>query len=72
MAIPLPSPAHKHAVYALLKRQQYVVRRNARRAHHPDYPHIGRILQSTNPSQVSSRVCSPGAQEADDFGFEIV
>jgi hypothetical protein len=72
MAITLASPAHKHAVNPLLKRQQHMMRRHAGRAHHPDNPHIGRILQSTNPSQVSSRVRSPGAQKADDFGFKIV
>ena len=66
------SAAYKHAVHPLLESQQNVVWGNAGAAHHPNDPNVGRILQTPDPSQVSSSVRSPGAQEADDFGFEIV
>ena len=45
---------------------------NASRAHYPDDTDIGRVLHTTNPSQVSSGVRSPGAQKADDIGFKIL
>ena len=45
---------------------------NASRAHYPDDTNIGRVLHTTNPSQVSSGVRSPGAQKADDIGFKIL
>jgi len=66
------SAAHKNTVNALLKSPEHMVRRNASRAHHPDNTDICRVLHTTDPSQVSSGVCSPGAQKADDIGLKIL
>jgi len=65
------SPAHKNAVDSLLKRLQHMMGRHAPGTHDPDDPHICRILHTTDPSQVSSGVRSPGAQKSDDLGFKM-
>ncbi len=66
------SATHKDPVNPLLKGAQYMVGRNAPGAHHPDNPDICRILHTTDPSQVSSGIRSPGTQKANDIGFEIL
>ena len=71
MAVAQMSPAHEHAVHALLKSTQNMVRRNTCGAHDPNGTDVRRILQSTNPSQVSSSVRSPCTQKADYFRFKI-
>jgi hypothetical protein len=66
------SATHKNTINPLLKGKDDVVRRDASTAHDPNNPDIGRVLQPTDPSQVSSRVCSPGTQKADDLGFKVL
>jgi hypothetical protein len=66
------SATHKNTVNSLLKGPEHMVPGNASRAHYPDNTDIGRVLHTTNPSQVSSGVRSPGAQKADDIGFKIL
>jgi hypothetical protein len=66
------SAADEHTIHPALKGQKNVVRRNPTTAHHPNGTNIRRVLQTTDPSQVSSGICSPGAQEADDLGLKIV
>ncbi len=66
------SAAHKDTVHPLLKGPEHMVRRNASRTHDPDNTNICRVLHTTDPSQVSSGVCSPGAQKAYDIGFKIL
>ena len=39
--------------------------------HDPDNFYICRVLHTTDPSQVSSGVCSPGAQKTDNLGLKI-
>ncbi len=58
------SPADKNAVHSLLKGSQDMVRRHAGGTHNAYGPDIFRILQSTDPSQVSSSVSSPRANKA--------
>ncbi len=70
MAVTKVSPADEDAVHPVLKGAQDVVRRYARRAHHPDDPDITRVLQTTDPSQVSSGIRSPRAQKAQDGRFK--
>jgi len=72
MAFPEVSPAHKNAVYPLLEGPQDMVRRHAGRAHHANRSNIARVLQSTNPSQVSSGVCSPRTQKTHDLRLKTV
>ena len=55
------SAADEHTVDSTLKCKQYMVRRNGTTAHYPDGANVRRVLQTTDPSQVSSGVCSPGA-----------
>jgi len=66
------SPADENTVDALLEGQQDMVRRDAPSAHDPHDADVRRVLQPTDPSQVSSGVCSPGAQKAEDLGLEVV
>ena len=59
MTVSLVSPAHKDAVHTLLKSQEDMVGRNTGRTHDPNHADVGRVLQTTDPSQVSSGICSP-------------
>ena len=72
MAFSNMSAPYKNAVNPLLKSQQEMMGRHAGRTHHPDHPDICRVLQSTDPSQVSSRVCSPGTQKAKHGWLKLV
>jgi hypothetical protein len=72
MAVSEPSATHENAVHAFLKSTQNMVGGDATRAHHAHHPNVRRVLQTTDPSQVSSGVCSPGTQEAQDLGLEPV
>ncbi len=65
------SAAHKNTVGTLLKRSENMMRRHAAGARDPNSPDICRILHTTDPSQVSSGICSPGAEKCDDMGFEF-
>lgn len=71
IAFPQVSAAHKNAVNPLLKTAQQMMGRHAPRAHDPDDTDICRVLHTTDPSQVSSGICSPGTQKTDNMGFEI-
>jgi len=71
MAFTQMSPSHKDTVHALLEGKQYMMGRHTCGTHHPDGSDIRRVLQSTDPSQVSGSVCSPRTQETQNFGFEI-
>jgi len=71
MAVSEVSATDKNAVDALLKSAEKVVRGYTGRTHHPDHAHIGWVLQTTDPSQVSSSVCSPGTEKTDNLGFKI-
>ena len=46
--------------------------RNTPGAHDPDNTDICRVLHTTDPSQVSSGICSPGAQKTYDMGLKII
>jgi hypothetical protein len=67
MAFSEMSAAHKNTVHPLLKSAQDMVRRYTRRAHHPHGLDIRRVLQTTDPSQVSSSVHSPCTNKTYDF-----
>jgi hypothetical protein len=71
MAVSQVSPTHKYTVSALLKGKQDVVRGNTGRTHHPYDPDIRRVLQTTDPSQVSSGVCSPCTQKTYNLRLKI-
>jgi hypothetical protein len=66
------SAADKDAVHPLLECEQDVMGGDTATAHDPNHTDVGRVLQTTDPSQVSSGIRSPGAEEADDFRFEIL
>ena len=71
MAVAQVSPAHKDTVHSLLKCKQDMMRRHTGGTHYPNSTDISGILQTTDPSQVSSGVCSPRAQKADNLRFKI-
>ncbi len=65
------SATHKNTVDTLLKRSENMMGRHATGARDPNNPDICRILHTTDPSQVSSGIRSPGAKKCDDMGFEF-
>jgi hypothetical protein len=72
IAVALVSAADKDPVHTFLEGQDDVMGGDAPTAHDPNHPDVGRVLQPTDPGQVSSGVRSPGAQKADDLGFEVL
>jgi NAD-dependent oxidoreductase involved in siderophore biosynthesis len=64
MAFTQVSPTHENTIHSLLKSKEDMMRRHTCRTHYPHGPDIRGVLQPTDPSQVSSGVCSPCAQEA--------
>ncbi len=46
--------------------------RHAPGTHDPDNTDICRVLHTTDPSQVSSGIRSPGTQKTDNMGFKIL
>jgi hypothetical protein len=67
-----PSAGHKDTVGSCLKSLQDIMRRYRPCAHDPNGSDRCRVLHSTDPSQVSCGVCSPGAQESNDRRLKIV
>ena len=63
---------NKDAIRPCLQGLQDIMRRYRPGAHHPDDPDRCRILHSTDPSQVSRSICSPGAQKCNDLRSEIL
>jgi len=66
------SAGDKDAVRSCLQGLQDVMKRNRSGAHHPDDPDGRRILHSTDPSQVSRSISSPGTQESNDLGLKLL
>jgi len=71
MAFTQVSTNHQNAVGSSLQCVDDEVGSHHTGAHHPDHPQVRGILQTTDPSQVSSSVCSPRAQESYDDRLEI-
>ncbi len=65
------SATHKNTVNALLEGTQNMMGRDASRAHYPDNANVRRVLHTTDPSQVSSGIRSPGAEKAQNGGLKI-
>ncbi len=66
------SATHKNTVNSLLKGTQHMMGRHAPGTHDPDNTDICRVLHTTDPSQVSSGIRSPGTQKTDDVGFKVL
>jgi len=66
------SAGHKDAVRPCLQSLQDVVGRDRPGAHHPDDPDRRRILHSTDPSQVSRSISSPGTQKSNDLWSKLL
>jgi len=64
------SPAHKNTVRPLMKRLQYMMGRNTPGTHNPDDTDVSRVLHTTDPSQVSGGIRSPGAEKSNDMRFK--
>ena len=65
------SAAYENAIHTLLKCPQHMMGGHAPGTHDTDDPDICRVLHTTDPSQVSSGIRSPGAQKTDDMGLKI-
>jgi len=65
------SAAHKDAVDTLLECPEHMMGRHATGTHDAYDPDICRILHTTDPSQVSSSIRSPGTEEGDDMGLKF-
>ena len=66
------SATDKNPIYPALKGEKDMMRRDAATTHNPDGANIRRVLQTTDPSQVSSSICSPGAKKTDHPRFKVV
>jgi hypothetical protein len=71
MAVAEVSAAHQNAVGPHLEGLENKVRGDPARTHDPDHPNVRRVLQSTDPGQVSPGIGAPVAAKSDDFWFEF-
>jgi hypothetical protein len=65
------SAGHKDAVSPCLQGLQDIVGRYRPGTHDPNDPDRRRILHSTDPSQVSGSISSPGAQKSNDLRSKL-
>jgi len=72
MAFTEASASNEDAIRSRLKRLQDVMGRYRPCTHDPDRPDGGRVLHSTDPSQVSCSISSPGAQEGNHLRLKII
>jgi hypothetical protein len=66
------SACHEDAICPCLQGLQDVVGRYCPGTHDPNDPDRRRILHSTDPSQVSGSISSPGAQKSNDLGLKLL
>jgi hypothetical protein len=66
------SASHKDTIGPGLQRLQDIMRRDRTGTHDSNDPDRRRILHSTDPSQVSGSVSSPGAQKSNDLRLKIL
>jgi hypothetical protein len=71
MAIADVSAAYEDPIRAFLKGLEDVMGRDGGRAHHPDVPHVGRILKAAHSGKIGAGVCAPVAKERQDSWFEL-
>jgi hypothetical protein len=72
MAFSKMSPHDDYAIRTFDQSINNQVRMNHTRAHHPDRPHVGGILQAGYTCKISSGIRTPVAKKADDFGFKVI
>jgi hypothetical protein len=70
MTVANVSPRHQHAVSAGIKGLEDKVGIDPAGTHHPDNPHIGRILKAAYPCQVSSGIGAPVAGKRNNLRFK--
>ncbi len=71
MAVADVSPRDQYAVGTHLKCLEDEVWIDTAGTHHPDNPHIGRILKTADACKISGRIGTPVAGKCDDLGFEF-
>jgi hypothetical protein len=71
MAVADVSAAHQNAVGPHLEGLENKVRGDPARTHDPDHPNVRRVLQSTDPGEVSPGIGAPVAAESDNLGFKF-
>lgn len=72
MAFAKMSAAGKDAVRSVDKTFHKENRVDAARAHHPDDPHVSRILKTGHTGSISGGIATPVAEETQDLRFECV
>ena len=72
MAVTDVSPGHEYAVCTLLKCLEDKIGVDPARTHDPNNPHVGRILKTAHPCQISGRIGAPVARKCYDLGIKYV
>jgi hypothetical protein len=72
MTVTHVSPGHQNAVRTSLKRLENKIRIDPARTHHPNNSHVGRILKTAHPCQISGRIGAPVTRKCYDFGIKYV
>jgi hypothetical protein len=71
MAIADVSAAHEDPIRTFLKGLEDVMGRDSGGAHHPDVPHVGRILEAAHSGKIGAGVSAPVAKESEDPWFKF-
>jgi len=71
MAVADVSAAYKNAVRPFLEGLENKIRGDPAGTHDPYHSNVGRVLQPTDPCQISAGIGAPVAAESDDFRFEF-
>jgi hypothetical protein len=72
MAIAEMSPRPHHAICAFFECSKHMGGADPTGTHHPDQPHISRILHPTYSGCIRSRIRAPITGEDDDSGIKII
>jgi hypothetical protein len=67
MAVADMSPRHQDPVGALLKGLEDEIGIDPSGTHHPDNPHVGRVLKTAHACKIRSRIGAPVAGKGNDL-----
>jgi hypothetical protein len=72
MAVTDVSPGQEYAVCTLLKRLEDKIGVDSARTHYANNPHVGRILKTAHPCQISGRIGAPVARKCNYFWIKLL
>jgi hypothetical protein len=72
MAVANVSPSYEYAVDPLLKSFDHVVGGDSRRTHDPNYPDVGRVLNSAYARKVRSGIGTPVTEKGQERGLKMI